>query len=73
MHGSPLGCHHDQVTVEGTKRRRCCPGTTQPRSKWSSPLGELHPSIVTTARLLMGVHHFFWFVWEGVVVELPVR
>ena len=20
-----------------------------------------------------GVHHFFWFVWEGVVVELPVR
>jgi len=18
----------------------------------------------------MGVHHFFWFVWEGVVVEL---
>ena len=23
--------------------------------------------------LLMGVHHFFWFVWEGVVVELPVR
>ena len=20
--------------------------------------------------LLMGVHHFFWFVWEGVVVEL---
>ena len=21
-------------------------------------------------KLLMGVHHFFWFVWEGVVVEL---
>ena len=21
--------------------------------------------------LLMGVHHFCWFVWEGVVVELP--
>ena len=23
--------------------------------------------------LLMGVHHFFWFVWEGVVVELAGR
>ena len=26
-----------------------------------------------TRRLLMGVHHFCRFVWEGVVVELPVR
>lgn len=24
-------------------------------------------------RLLMGVHHFFWFIWEGVVVELAGR
>ena len=23
--------------------------------------------------LLMGVHHFCWFVWEGVVVELAGR
>ena len=23
------------------------------------------------ATFLMGVHHFCWFVWEGVVVELP--
>ena len=22
---------------------------------------------------LMGVHHFFWFVWEGVVVGLAGR
>ena len=24
-------------------------------------------------RHLMGVHHFCWFVWEGVVVELAGR
>ncbi len=26
-----------------------------------------------TFALLMGVHHFFWFVWEGVVVGLAGR
>ncbi len=25
------------------------------------------------AKHLMGVHRFFWFVWEGVVVELAGR
>ena len=24
-------------------------------------------------KLLMGVHRFFWFFWEGVVVELAGR
>ena len=26
---------------------------------------------MVTGMLLMGVHHFFWCFWEGVVVELP--
>ena len=35
--------------------------------------GPPHPALneFPTAALLMGVHHFCWFVWEGVVVELP--
>ena len=28
-------------------------------------------SVGCPSTLLMGVHHFCWFVWEGVVVELP--
>ena len=31
-------------------------------------LGKNHGGL---SRLLMGVHHFFRFFWEGVVVELP--
>lgn len=32
-----------------------------------------HGASIRRTRLLMGVHHFFWFIWEGVVVELAGR
>ncbi len=45
------------------------------QTAWSESCGlasePLCPGFLGT--LLMGVHHFFWFVWEGVVVGLAGR
>ena len=47
-----------------TIARACCPPTRHFAGGWQAAGGLF-------STLLMGVHHFFWFIWEGVVVELP--
>ena len=45
------------------------------QTTWSESCGLASEPLRTGffSTLLMGVHHFCWFVWEGVVVELAGR